>query len=113
MRLMYTLAEIEKSIVDERVSARKARFDKISLNSILREVKPLPDCSSDEKSLSRSSSIDSFQTNQDFIQTQMLKIAKFGYNLQETQNKNETNAEFYELFGDLMNQQIKKHFKNS
>lgn len=43
----------------------------------------------------------------------MLKIAKFGYNLQETQNKNETNAEFYELFGDLMNQQIKKHFKNS
>jgi hypothetical protein len=43
----------------------------------------------------------------------MLKIAKFGYNLHETQNKNETNAEFYELFGDLMNQQIKKHFKNS
>ena len=32
MRLMYTLAENEKSIVDERVSARKARFDKISLN---------------------------------------------------------------------------------
>lgn len=63
MKLMYTIAENEKSVAYDRANVNNVRFEKISVNSILREIKPLPGYSSDENSSSRSSSAESYSTN--------------------------------------------------